>query len=406
MGVTITRDEARAREARRIQEPKDNLPRSAWAQTLRKFLCVLISITVLYGIAIFIQFLADDYELASDNYQPIICSPTFCYALGAHQKCDNFKSAWTAKSQGEELIVAKDLDYVTRLGELQKLGADSTELPFYLQVGEGTVGDFLVDLSNTSKPMLEKCKPLLKRFQNTAQIAIDGLQETPWEIDELVSNITYINRWASYVLGNIKEADMSIENTLRRIYGPVIGVQSNLTEVAFLQEFLSMTSRTKKFISKVALSCPSQVKAISKLKLILEDIAIIGLRQGTKLDYQRLKDNSYWNFLFRRYEAKLRRGNLDEIIAVYATFYRHTLEAQKFASSSQAMLQTIHREVGELQEKLVKASPATLSGQREFLQQYVDMLNVGVEALEASKAETSALQKEKMQNLKDLVKPF
>lgn len=166
-----------------------------------------------------------------------------------------------------------------------------------------------------------------------------------------------------------------------------------------------MTSGTKRLLSDLAISKPAQVKAFGKMKVIIEDIAIVTLKDKTKLDLTKLKDDSYWKSLFHSYNKKLRRGSLDERIAAFAIFYRHTEEALNFALSSQSKIQTIHREVTELQEKLVKASPATVSAQREFLQQYVDMLNAGVEALEASRAECEDLQKEKMQNLKDLLEP-
>lgn len=229
--------------------------------------------------------------------------------------------------------------------------------------------------------------PLVKRIHDLVPDAVDGLQDSQAGLNEFASNVIHINRWASYTLGIIKHNDLSLNNTLRRILGPIIGVQSNITEVAFLQELLSMTSTTKKFLSNLAVSRSGQVKDFGKLKVILEDIALVALKDKSKLDVTKLKNGAYWIALFRTYDKV---ENLNERMAVFATFYRHTEEAQNFALISQAKIQTIHRAVGKLQEKLVEASLATLSAQREFLQQYIDMLNAGVDALEASKANNAA----------------
>ncbi|CZR65437.1 uncharacterized protein PAC_15337 [Phialocephala subalpina] len=241
MGIVITREEGRARQQRENKEYTNGQARNPQSTLTRSF-------------RKFLSFL----------------------------KCDGFRAAWAAKAQGEQLNVDKDLGYM----------------------GEDTIGNVLVELSIINKPLHHKCKPLLNRLRDVVQGAVDELLESRAAINQLANNITHINHWASDRLGRVKKADSSVENTFRRTFGPIIGVQSNLTERACLQELLLMTSTTKKLVSDLALTFPSQANTFGMLRIILDDITLVIFKDKAKLDSNRLKEEAYWQSLFRSYNQE------------------------------------------------------------------------------------------------------
>lgn len=313
----------------------------------------------------------------------------------------------------------KPFDYATRLVEIQKIGAESIELPYRLQASEGSIGNMIVQLSAVDLPSKyvlrstfqgiwlinhwrKHLMPLLNEYRDVVDDTIDGLQDLLAKIDQVVDNTIHINRWASYEVSQIAERDTSILHIFKSMTTSALGIRNNYTtEGAVVQTFLRSMTQTLKQLDGALINARFQRNKLRKLKAILDDIAITVLGDKHKLEQEKLGQASYWKRILHSHRRKL--ADFDTQAELCASFYRDTRQALLVVSGAQLKLQHIQGELRQLRNK-VEEAPVLLLSDGIPLQLYINTLNSDVERLEATKTATKQLKNERVKTLESLFK--
>ena len=102
----------------------------------------MMQIPVAIGLSVFVGVLA--IRLALFITVPVVCSPAWSHLSICNQ---NITVNTTI-----DVFIAKGLQYGSTLEEMQAIGADTVELPYYLRLGEGAVRSLVVELSAVDIP--------------------------------------------------------------------------------------------------------------------------------------------------------------------------------------------------------------------------------------------------------------
>lgn len=162
-----------------------------------------------------------------------------------------------------------------------------------------------------------------------------------------------------------------------------------------------MTAQTQKQLESVLMDARSQRESLRKLKVVLDNIAITVLGDNAKLDKEKMKHASYWKWIFKSHKNKM--TDFDTKMELCASFYRETRQALGIVGATQLKLQRMQGELGQMRKNLQDA-PVLLIGDGVPLQLYIQMLNSGVERLEAMRSATKMVKDEKVKIAGSLLK--
>jgi hypothetical protein len=323
-------------------------------------------------------------------------------------------------------FLREGLDYGAKLSEMQKIGANSIELPYLLQISEGSVRSMIVQLSAVDLPskyeppfityfmtraainlsdaelltrIRDKLLPLLKEYRELADGAIDGLQDTLARIDQGVDMTININSWASYELALIEERRSSMLAPLRDYVAAKFNFPANSlsTETEVRQALIGLTDGVQNKMSQVLVNMRRDSDTLRQLQDVLDNIAITVLGDKTKLQREKLKHKSYWKWLLRSYRDQM--SDFDTKMEICAAFYAHVEQAFQVVSTTKFKMQQIRSELILFRDRLQEAPLHLQHNRKGSLQMYIKTLNTGVEALEASKKSTKLLKAERIRKL-------
>jgi hypothetical protein len=246
--------------------------------------------------------------------------------------------------------------------------------------------------------------PLLEEYRELVDSAIDGLQDSLGRIDQGVDTVLHINRWASYELGQIEERHSSLTGQFKDFISSGLGfpIDSHNREAELKQTVLSLTANVYTKLDKVVIEMRIHAETLRLLKGVLDNIAITVIGDREKLQREKLKEKSYWRWIFRAYREKM--ADFDAKMEICAGFYAHAEQAYQVVTVTGFKMQQMRGELALFRDKLQEAPLYLESQGKGSLELFIGMLNNQVETLEATKKRTKRIKAEKIHRLEEKLK--
>ncbi|MCJ1397637.1 hypothetical protein MMC11_000833 [Xylographa trunciseda] len=359
------------------------LDKEPQASSLRRVLCRTFSISELLLAMLITLFLCWAFTYATtasmsgvsmqfNSFQPDICQVT------------------SAVNQNLSQHLYHGLAYGSKLEEIQKVSADSVNLPLYLRLGEKGVRSMIIQLSSVDEPSRKILMPLLPEYHKLVDKAIANLHVWITLSDSIVDASIITKTWARSHLGKIQARNSSTPFP----FNTLVGFFMSSPDEAEVRAVLSKMAKWERLdIDKLHPVTEVEHKALTNLKDALIKIAEVAFRGSEKVEIEKLTEESYWKWIFRSHKDKV--PAFDARMQMCAKYYMQTERALTAISLVQSKIIQISAELLVFQSWL-KRTPAILMGDKtSSLQLYRSILKAWTRRLTKSRDASRLLRDER-----------
>ncbi|KAH6986292.1 hypothetical protein BKA56DRAFT_580182 [Ilyonectria sp. MPI-CAGE-AT-0026] len=286
--------------------------------------------------------------------------------------------------------LVKGLQIGSKLGEIQAIAANGSEIPHLLQISELRVGNMLIPLGMDDWPLEVKLSTLAEEYWEYSAEAIDGLVEAFLVIDRSVDETMRIIARAAEGMESIYQP--SVFSRLKDIFIAAIVPSANklAREVALRQLLLQMADAIDQRLGETLVSLTATEDNLSRMLGVLYNVALHVIGDKGTLDHHIIKETKTWVWVFVKM-GKI--GVSRSVMTTATTFYRDAEESRMMISGIISRIRDFRDDIRTFQNTIQDA-PMIIGGQMgSILQSNVDMLRTNVYELEESRRSTKRLKR-------------